>query len=151
MFGHAQYSPLVPVQCWQQAQFWKAWAIFDFAKGWGGGGGSRLSVPNLLSGVVEVTDKKGFKTEVRKLCRQQIQKKVQRDKINLFPPLKMFLWRRGSTVLTQLPWHVPWNENTVSIVISAPHLYVNTSLTSELINTVSLSSKSINTSLLFPL
>ena len=44
--------------------------------------------------VVEVTDKKSFKTEVRKLCRQQIQKKVQMDKINLFPPLKMFLKRR---------------------------------------------------------
>ena len=33
IFGHAQYSPLVPVQCCQQAQFWKAWAIFDFVKG----------------------------------------------------------------------------------------------------------------------
>lgn len=36
IFGHAQYSPLVPVQCCQQAQFWKAWAIFDFVKGGGG-------------------------------------------------------------------------------------------------------------------
>ena len=33
-----------------------------------------------------------FKTEVRKLCRQQIQKKVQMDKINLFPLWKCF-WK----------------------------------------------------------